>query len=340
MGFSAAEDSPVPRFFAAILACAIISLPTLPGRAEDDPRVSLPAELGWVKFRVTGGRIQAVNTQFRESKTYTTGNPLVGDTETFTLNVAQTTTLHYELKSAREQLVIDFDSPASLTIERRVGEDGKLALSFAQPAEGNLQLAIGDGESRKSIEAPSFWHLLLLAPAASREHLLPILDSLRPGWHLGESADGLNDALVQVAESGLVPDRTQWTKLVEQLGSDRFSERRTAERRLREAGPAVVAYLQTLPLASLDVERRVRVKRLLESLATTADDTPQRIAMWLIDDAQIWLAVLASEDAHQRRIAHEQLEKLAGMKLDFTPDADAQVRAQQIEAMRAKLPRE
>jgi hypothetical protein len=331
----------VPRSFTAILLAAFaLAALASPGQAEDEPRVSLPAELGWVKFRVTAGRIQAVNTQFRESKTYTTGNPLVGDVETFTLNVAATTTLRYELKTTREQLVIDFDSPDSLTIERHAGEGASIVpLSFAQPAKGNLRLVVGEGETRKVFEAPSFWHLLQLAPQAAREHLLPILDSLRPGWQLAAAADGLEDALVQAAESGLAPDRTQWAKLVEQLGSSRFNERRIAERRLREAGPAVVAYLQSLPLGSLDVERRVRIKRLLESLATTADDTPQRIAMWLIDDAQIWLAVLRSEDAHHRSVAHQQLEKLVGAKLEFTPDAPPELRAQQIEALQAKLPR-
>jgi hypothetical protein len=317
-------------------------------RAQDDERVSLPAELGWVKFRITAGRIQAINSQFRESKTYATGNPLVGDTESLTMNVSpQTTTLRYERKTPREHLVIDFDSSHSLTIERRAAIDDPAAedaatvvpLSFTQPAEGELRLAVGDGESRQTFAARSFWHLMLQAPKPSRQELLPILAALRPGWQLDAAADGLVASLVQVADSGLVPDRREWSKLVEQLGSGRFSERRTAERRLREAGPAVVAYLQTLPLASMDAERRERIQRLLESLSTTADDSPQRIAMWLIDDANIWLAVLASDDAHHRQVAHAQLEKIAGTKLDFTPDAPAQERAEQIESLRAKLPR-
>ena len=94
-----------------------------------------------------------------------------------------------------------------------------------------------------------------------------------------------------------------------------------------------------LPLGSMDAERKARIERLLESLSTTADDSPQRIAMWLIDDASIWLTVLGSNDLHQRQVAHQQLEKIAGTKLAFTPDADSQVRADQLEAIRAKLPR-
>ncbi len=71
-----------------------------------------------------------------------------------------------------------------------------------------------------------------------------------------------------------------------------------------------MAYLKTLPLETLDAERRSRVERLLDSLSSTADDTPGRIAVWLIDDATVWTTVLNSDDAEHRRVAKEQLEKL------------------------------
>ena len=54
----------------------------------------------------------------------------------------------------------------------------------------------------------------------------------------------------------------------------------------------MVAYLQSIDVDDFDAERRERIERLLESLSTTADDVPQRIAMWLVDDPTIWLAIL------------------------------------------------
>lgn len=307
----------------------------------EELRSSLAAELGWVKFRVTAGRLQIVNTHFRESRTFEAGNPLVGETETFRLNIsASNASARYDLNTRGQRLTVDFDSPYSVTIERTPTDEDDESITpvkFVQPRDGRLQLTIGRGLKRREIKAESFWHLMLSEPEAAREHLLPILLSLRPGWPLEDTAAGIESALVQVAGSDALPDREAWAKLVDQLGSSSFADRRRAERQLRSAGPAVVAYLKTLPLETLDAERRSRVERLLDSLSSTADDTPGRIAVWLIDDATVWTTVLASDDADHRRAAHEQLEKLLGRKIEFDVDADAESRAEQINQLRKTL---
>jgi hypothetical protein len=95
--------------------------------------------------------------------------------------------------------------------------------------------------------------------------------------------------------------------------------------------------LQSIDVNELDAERRECIERLLDSLSTTADDMPERMALWLIDDPTIWLAILASDKLEHRRAAHEQLEKLLAMKIDFDPAADVVVRGPQIEALRRRL---
>jgi hypothetical protein len=164
-----------------------------------------------------------------------------------------------------------------------------------------------------------------------------VLEKLRPGWQLQETAVELEAALVAAAASGQTPDRQSWAKLVDQLGSERFAERRAAERQLRAAGPAVVAYLQSINIDRFDAERRERIERLLESLSTTADDVPQRIAMWLVDDPTIWLAILASNEVEHRRTAHAQLEKLLAAKVAFDPQADVTTRQSQVDSLRRRI---
>ncbi len=150
----------------------------------EELRSSLAAELGWVKFRVTAGRLQIVNTHFRESRTFEAGNPLVGETETFRLNVsASNASARYDLNTRQQRLTVDFDSPYSVTIERTPTDDDDESITpvkFVQPRDGRLQLTIGRGIKRREIKADSFWHLMLREPQAVQEHLLPILLSLRP----------------------------------------------------------------------------------------------------------------------------------------------------------------
>ena len=124
---------------------------------------------------------------------------------------------------------------------------------------------------------------------------------------------------------------------MEELGSPSFHTRRRAERMLRESGPAVVSYLTTIPRESLDAERKARIARLLSALSTSADDTPDRIAIWLIDDPLAWTSVLESDDVAHRKVAKEQLEALTSRNIVFDADADESTREVQVSAIRESL---
>lgn len=317
----------------AATACCALSA------AAQQPRASLPAQLGWIKFRITAGRLHVINANYRQSKTYESGNPLVGESETLRLNISlESNTVQYRLESPAEQLTVDFDAADSVVIVRTPREDKSItAMTYRQDRAGGVRLIIGEGDQAREHRAASFWQLMLLARGDVEQHLLPVLLALRPGWPIAETADGIEAALVQMAKSGRLPDRAAWAKLVDQLGSSRFSERRSAERRLREAGPAVVAYLKSLPLESFDAERRARIERLLVSMSSSSDDTPARIAMWLIDDPLTWTAVLLSADRTHRALAKGQLEKLLGREIQFDVDADTEKRDAQIAALRGML---
>ncbi len=71
--------------------------------------------------------------------------------------------------------------------------------------------------------------------------------------------------------------------------------RERAERQLREAGPAVLAFLNGLNTGPLDAEQQLRVRRVVRVLSTQqGEDTPENIAAMLIGDPHVWLALLCA----------------------------------------------
>ena len=302
---------------------------------------SLPAELGWVKFRISGGRLQIASPRYRESRTFEASNPLAGTSESLRLNIsAESSSVHYRQHSPRQTLTIDFDAPHVVVIKRLPGEKNEslATVKFAQESDGKVHLTVEDAESEtRKHSGDSFWHLMLLAHDDTNTHLLPLLESLRPGWPIAETANEIEGSLIRMAGRSVRPQRERWEQWVNELGSPSFEKRRRAERMLRESGPAVVAYLTTLPPDSMDAERKARIARLLGALSTSADDTPDRIAMWLIDDPLIWTTVLESEEVAHRQIAKDQLEELLHGDIDFDADADQDERVRQIQAIRAAI---
>ena len=306
---------------------------------------TLPAELGWVKFRISGGRLQIASPRYRESRTYESSNPLAGTSQSLRLNISsESAAVQYTQQSPQHVLRVEFESTNQVTIEQTPIEAGDVeepiaTLKYSQQQDGAVTLVIDEnnGKGPREHSAPSFWHLVLAARGDVDVHLLPILTSLRPGWTIGETADGIEDSLVKLSDLSIQLDRKRWSKLVDELGSPSFQQRRRAERLLREAGPAVVSYLNSLPPDSLDAERKARIQRLLGALASSSDDTPDRIAMWLLDDPTVWLTVLESEDASHRAIGKKQLEALLKQTIQFDANADTKTRTEQIAALRLSI---
>jgi hypothetical protein len=137
------------------------------------------------------------------------------------------------------------------------------------------------------------------------------------------------------------PDAQKWSTLVEQLGDERFAVREAADRHLRDAGRAIVVFLERLDRNRLDAEQDYRIRRILQSLSSGkgADDTVERAAAWLSGDPEIWWALMRRDAEPTRRVAAKRLESLLGRPLAFDPAAPADVRGKQLEQIRLQLPR-
>ena len=115
------------------------------------------------------------------------------------------------------------------------------------------------------------------------------------------------------------------------------TRRENAERELSKAGQAVVPYLQSLDRKQLDAEQAARVRTLIETLSVGYEDRADRIATWLSGDEQVWFSLLARPVEVKRRVAARQLASMLGTPIDFDPAAEATVRQQQWERLRARL---
>jgi hypothetical protein len=195
------------------------------------------------------------------------------------------------------------------------------------------------GDATREIEAASLWHLLLAEPELCRKEIVPLIAMLDADLALVKRAEAVEAALydlpVRRRDDG---DRRQWSRWVEQLGADKFAERRGAELNLRAAGRPAALYLAALDLDQLDPEQRLRVRRVLAARRSPAkNETPRRVAERLAADPRVWLALMTRPDPDQRRHAAEHLAQLLPTPIQFDPEADAAARAKQIEALRAKL---
>ena len=166
---------------------------------------------------------------------------------------------------------------------RRVprGNPSSCRCEFIQPATGPVSLKVGSQDVRE-YRAASLWHLCVAEPAECRQSLLPLLNLLQPNWDLVKTGDEVRAVLLRMADGGNRPDQKRWAQWVRQLGDNQFSKREAADRQLREAGRAVVVYLQQLDPSRLDAEQRFRIRRIINALtAASGDDSPEQVASWL-----------------------------------------------------------
>jgi hypothetical protein len=287
-----------------------------------------------VKFEVVGGRISSWSENQGGRMTFASRG--LGREESMTIDfVNGVPEIDYVAANRLARVRIHTEAGDALRVDRKpVGENKLLAMEFNQPNTGDLELVVGTGETRTAVRGPTLWHLLLAKPELCREHLVPLLENLRPGWGLSRMAEQIEDSLCKVAQSQRVPDRARVTKLVAQLADDRFSARQAADLALRESGAEVLPYLQSLDPLELDAEQRFRVRRIIASLAgDSTADRPEQVVNWLAADARIWLALLDREDASRRRLAAQQISRVLGRAVDYDPMGEPAQRAEQQKAL-------
>ncbi len=180
-------------------------------------------------------------------------------------------------------------------------------------------------------------HLVLNAPKECRIELFPLLEMMRPSWHLASTSGAIEESLSRWAGAHRVADRRTWQQWVTELGSPPLCG--ASGGRAESAGrwPRVLPFLEHLEQGHLDAEQRTRLRGIIGLLDDDHEDTVERVVMWLAADPDVWLSLLPRPDESRRRLAADQLSRLIGSPIDFDPAADESSREVQLGRLRTRL---
>lgn len=292
---------------------------------------------GWLRFQVNAGRVVMEGSRFGNSSSSSTSG---AHTEKLTLRLSNgQRSVSYELSTPEEEVSFEIASADQLSIRRSGKPDSSVVpLQFTQVPGEPISLIVGRDPQQQLYRAATLWHLLITQPDECRQHLVPLLEILRPDWKLAETTAAMETKLLQAASVGRTSDRQRWAALVAQLADERFSKREAADRELRAAGRIVLSYLRGLDDNRLDAEQQYRIRRIIRSLSRqTGDDTAEGFAPQLVEDPEVWLALLSRQEEATRRLAARQLAAILEGPIRFDPAADAATRKAQIEQLRARI---
>jgi hypothetical protein len=201
-----------------------------------------------------------------------------------------------------------------------------------------VSLSLPPSDKPRVLHAPTIWHLVIINGDDCRKQLLPMLESVRPGWHVGLTAQSIEDELVKMSAVSRKSDRKQWEEWVRQLGDPVFMRRDRADQRLRDVGPPALGFLTRLNTTDLDAEQISRVRSIVRFLSTqSGEDTPQRVAATLIEDPLIWLALLSRPEEATRAAAAQQLAVILDRSVAVDPKADPATQVKARDTLRAQI---
>ena len=223
-----------------------------------------------------------------------------------------------------------------------ISSDGRFALRYSdkdhparyfklKQAPGQpVSLSLPPSGKPRVLRAPTVWHVLIIEAEDCRKQFLPILESIRPNWRVGLTAQAAEDELVKMAAMSRKSDRKQWEAWVNQLGDPVYRHRDKADQHLRDVGPPVLGYLNRLNMSQFDAEQKSRLRRIIRFLSTqTGEDTPEHVASMLFEDPLVWLALLSRPEESTRQAAVQQLTALLNLPISVDPKAapDSQIKA-------------
>jgi hypothetical protein len=321
-----------------LLGAAVLALAGIGAAQAQEPLISRVTQSGWLRCGIIGGRLTADGSRMGTMRSATKG-PQREESLT-TVNDNDQFSLSYQRTTKDEQLAIEIAGASGRFLLRRTprGDSTFPATGFKQSGNEKIEFTVGTGPKQQKFLARDIWQLLLAEPKLCREHLLPLLDLLRPNWKLGDIAGAVEERLLREAGAHGGSNRERWSTMVAQLGDDSFAKREAADRALRNGNGGALAYLRQLDFTRLDAEQQSRVRRIIEVLtAQNNDDTIDQVAASLAADPAIWLALLARPQLKTRQIAARELAALLGDSIPVDPAADPASQKDQRERLRARI---
>ena len=224
----------------------------------------------------------------------------------------------------RLDLVLDITSEGRFALHSRDKDQPEKCFEFTQMPGKPMTLSLPGNGKPRVLRATSLWQLLIIHGEECGKGFVPMLESLHSSLRVARTARLAEDELVKLAAVSRKPDRRQWEAWVDQLGDPVIMRRIRADERLRDAGPAVLGYLNRLDMSRLDAEQTARLRRITHDLAAqTGEDTSEHVASMLLEDPLVWLALLSRPEESTRQAAAQQLAVLLDAPIGVDPKAAA-----------------
>jgi hypothetical protein len=235
-------------------------------------------------------------------------------------------------------MAVEFNSEGRFLLRYKDAEAPQSYFELTQVPGQPVQLSLPPTDKPRVLQASTLWHLLVIHAEDCRKGLLPGLEMVRPDWRLASMVSAAENELVKLAAGAQKSDRQQWAAWVDQLGDPLCTRRERADRKLREAGPVILSYLNRLNMGRLDAEQQFRVRRIIRALSVQqSEDSPENVAALLVGDPYVWLALLSRDDEAMRRAAAQQLEEILGAPVKIDPKADPSSQAKAREEIRRQI---
>ncbi len=323
-----------------VLAASVALLMTQAALGQDSTDAQATLRLQkYLRLHVTGGRIAVRHGEAGQSRTVTAEQAQSACRQQLHLCVRPPcVVVQYEATDPAGRLALRLCEKRNLVIERAAGNQSSGPfIRYEQPRTGPVKLTVA-GQSSGEMAAASLWHLALLRPQECREFLFPLLKTLSPDWDLDLQAEELEAALMSAAaEADVAGEEKSWLKLVDDLSSERFAVRQSADAALQGGGQGAAAFLTRLDQRSMNGEQRLRIERICRSFEDGTTDTPRRVAVRLVGDRALWLGLLSSEEAAMRAAAADHLSRLVGRPIAFDPQADGKMRERQVAELARRI---
>ncbi|HTN77672.1 MAG TPA: hypothetical protein VL096_20585, partial [Pirellulaceae bacterium] len=233
-------------------------------------------------YRIHHGRVVVDTGHFGGGVTMTGPRPSLRE-RLVMHDLAGDARIHYQQSSWREEVSLKLvRGPKSLAWEvellrRPRGRATAPFVWYLQQPNQPITLRV----KSQTYQADSLWQLWLEQPDICQVYLQPLLCSLRPNWPLHATAVETQRSVVTLQQIDSPARRALWQTYVNELGSDRASERAHGYRELLAAEPAVLVFLSQLKHEELDAEQRYQLKTLCEPSQPTEEDTPTSAAVSL-----------------------------------------------------------
>jgi hypothetical protein len=320
------------------VVAAILGLAAAGAAQAQEPLLNRVVQSNWLRCSIVGGRVAVDGTRLGSMRSNTRGLQ-----RNEVLNVRNENgqfTLSYERTTSQDQIQVEVAAADDRVLIRRTPRASSpiLPIEFSQVPNEKITLKLGSGAEQKVFRAPDMWQLLIAQPNLCKEHLLPLLEMLRPNWKLAETAAGVEEQLLREAGGNGASGRALWSTLVTQLGDENFAKREAADRALRTGTANTLAYLRQLDFGRLDAEQQFRIRRIIEAFAgQNGEDSAEQATASLAAEPTVWLALLERPEQATRQTAARQLATLLGEPIAVDPVADPVTQKEQREQLRTRI---